>query len=74
MAKLTQETFETICTYMDDEIRDHVHVTIDLPCTPEEFLNIFIKKRSIAQIKKVLLKRPCLSIMMTGHSDIVLTR
>ena len=42
MAKLTQETFETICTYMDDEIRDHVHVTIDLPCTPEEFLNRYL--------------------------------
>ena len=43
MAKLTQETFETICTYMDDEIRDHVHVTIDLPCTPEECLNRYLE-------------------------------
>ena len=52
MAKLTQETFETICTYMDDEIRDHVHVTIDLPCTPEEFLNRYLE--SDPNFKEVL--------------------
>ena len=36
--------------------------------------HIFIKKHSIVQIKKVLLKSPCLSNIMTGHSGIVQKR
>lgn len=43
MAKLTQETFEEICTYMNDEIREQVHGELDLPFTPEEFLNRYLE-------------------------------
>ena len=46
MTKLTQETFDEICTYMNDEIREQVHGELDLPCTPEEFLNRYSRIRS----------------------------
>ena len=42
MRKLTQELLDTIVTYMNDEIREDVHVEL-APCTPEEFLRRYVE-------------------------------
>ena len=42
MRKLTQELLDTIATYMNDEIREDVHVEL-APCTPEEFLRRYVE-------------------------------
>lgn len=42
MRKLTQELLDTIATYMDDEIREDVHVEL-APCTPEKFLRRYVE-------------------------------
>ena len=42
MNKLTQELLDTIATYMNDEIREDVHVEL-APCTPEEFLRRYVE-------------------------------
>lgn len=39
---LTDEVFGTICTYMDDEIREDLHSELS-PCTPEYFLNKYLE-------------------------------
>lgn len=40
--ELTQELLDTICTYMDDEIRERVHIEL-APCKPKEFLNRYLE-------------------------------
>lgn len=44
MAKngITQETMDTITTYMDDDIRETVHFEL-APCSPEEFLKRYLE-------------------------------
>ena len=42
MNKLTQELLDTIATYMNDEIREQVHMEL-APCTPEEFLRRYVE-------------------------------
>lgn len=39
---LDQELMDTIATYMDDELREHVHRELD-PCEPEEFLRRYLE-------------------------------
>lgn len=40
--RLGQELMDTIATYMDDEIREHVHDEL-APCEPEEFLRRYLE-------------------------------
>lgn len=42
MNKLTQELLDVIATYMNDEIREQVHMEL-APCTPEEFLRQYVE-------------------------------
>lgn len=42
MNKLTQELLDIIATYMNDEIRESVHIEL-APCTPEEFLRRYVE-------------------------------
>lgn len=42
MNKLTQELLDTIATYMNDEIRESVHIEL-APCTPKEFLQRYVE-------------------------------
>ena len=42
MNKLTYELLDIIATYMDDEIREDVHIELT-PCTPEEFLRRYVE-------------------------------
>ena len=39
--EITQEDMNTIATYMDDEIRENLHLKI-APCTPNQFLIAYI--------------------------------
>lgn len=39
---LTHELLDTIASYMDDEIREQVHLEL-APCTPEKFLNRYLQ-------------------------------
>lgn len=40
--ELTHELLDTIASYMDDEIREQVHIEL-APCTPQEFLNRYLE-------------------------------
>ena len=42
MTKITKSRFETIATYMDDEIREEVHAEL-APCTETEFLKRYLE-------------------------------
>ncbi len=42
MKNISNELMSTIATYMDDEIREAVHVEL-APCTPEEFLKRYLE-------------------------------
>lgn len=42
MNKLTYELLDIIATYMNDEIRESVHIEL-APCTPEEFLRRYVE-------------------------------
>jgi hypothetical protein len=42
MTKITKKRFETIVTYMDDEIREQVHAEL-APCTETEFLKRYLE-------------------------------
>ena len=41
--KLNTEEMENIATYMNDEIREDLHVEM-APCEPEEFLRAYVEK------------------------------
>ena len=41
--KLSEEEWENIATYMNDEIREDLHNTI-VPCEPEEFLRTYVER------------------------------
>lgn len=38
---ITQDDMSNIASYMDDEIREHLHFEL-APCTPEEFLSAYL--------------------------------
>lgn len=40
---LNNEDLSNIATYMDDEIREHLHFEL-APCDPEEFLDAYIRE------------------------------
>ena len=40
---LTQELMDVIATYMDDDIREDIHLRL-APCTPEQFLIEYVKR------------------------------
>lgn len=40
---LTQELMDVIATYMDDGIREYIHLRL-VPCTPEQFLIEYVKR------------------------------
>ena len=42
MTKITKNRYETIVTYMDDEIREQVHAEL-APCTETEFLKRYLE-------------------------------
>ena len=42
MTKITKNRFETIATYMNDEIREQVHAEL-APCTETEFLKRYLE-------------------------------
>lgn len=39
---ITQNLLDDIATYMDDEIREQVHIEL-APCTPEQFLRRYVE-------------------------------
>lgn len=39
---ITQDLLDDIATYMDDEIREQVHIEL-APCTPEQFLRRYVE-------------------------------
>ena len=39
---ITQDLLDDIATYMDDEIREQVHIEL-APCTPEQFLKRYVE-------------------------------
>lgn len=42
MTKITKSKFETIASYMNDEIREQVHAEL-APCTETEFLKRYLE-------------------------------
>lgn len=42
MTKITKSRFETIASYMNDEIREQVHAEL-APCTETEFLKRYLE-------------------------------
>ena len=42
MTKITKSKFETIASYMNDEIREQVHAEL-APCTETEFLERYLE-------------------------------
>ena len=42
MTKITKSKFETIASYMNDEIREQVHAEL-APCTETEFLRRYLE-------------------------------
>lgn len=43
MKKISNETMESICTYMDDNIREELHFKL-APCSHIRFLNAYCKR------------------------------
>ena len=43
LKNVSQELMDTIATYMDDEIREELHLRL-APCTPEEFISAYLEK------------------------------
>ena len=41
--KLDQEQMDVIASYMDDEIREDLHLEM-APCEPEEFLKAYVER------------------------------
>lgn len=42
ISEVNQNMMDDIATYMDDEIREQVHMEL-APCTPEEFLTRYLQ-------------------------------
>lgn len=51
--KITQEDMDTIATYMDDEIREHLNFEL-APCSPEEFLRAYIDEANDEDFMDIL--------------------
>ena len=43
MKKISNETMENICTYMDDDIREELHFKL-APCSNRTFLKAYCKR------------------------------